>query len=154
MENVGKARIYLTDEAWRGHGKVFDQVRIYASGVVRVSQRKEWKSGFGDDEGETEAVYFAPHSWHRIEPTVAKKFTLWVSDVGYDDEEDWWRLASCLGRDEVEPLARQYLRDHYSRFDEDILVESAFERFAHVGLDDGGERKVAFRWTQMPRDTE
>ena len=147
VEKVGKARIYV--DGGDARGVMFDNVEIHSSGVVRASDRRLWEQEeLGSAEGETKAVYYAPHAWHKIEPETPRNCTLWVSDVEFQAESDWQWVASCLAFDDIETRALRYLEDRYPGFDGLTVLGKAFDRGAHLGLDEG-DRRVRFAWAHM-----
>lgn len=143
MEKVGKAWVYLGDDST---GVVYHDVEIHPSGVLRASNRASQEvTNVGTVQGETKAVYYAPHAWTRVEPVRPRDLTVWVSDVEMQRTDPEWRqLASCVGRDNVNALAMQYLRDSYGDRDDLVkVVEEAFDGGTKFGSVNG-DRTVRF----------
>lgn len=149
MEKLGKASVYFGSDT---RGVVYDDVEIHQSGVLRVSNRASTDvTNLGTAEGETKAAYYAPHAWTRVEPARARDVTIWVSDVHMQQTNPEWRqLATCVGVDDVNARAMQYLRDSYG--DRDSLarvVQEAFNGGTKFGSDNG-DRTVRFACMKLP----
>lgn len=116
-EFIGPAEVTFPD----GRVELFEEVRLYGNGVLRVAAVTRWETdnGYGWCEGEHSVAYLAPGHWAQVKPQI-KAGTLFVRD----DRGVHPNLQKVVGQEaDPERLAQRVSLQQAHRIVVDYLVK-------------------------------
>lgn len=149
LTNLGSGTVHI-----HGNSQKWDQIELYASGVLRVSRRVTWRDSHttASCRAETEVQYYPPGIWTSIAADVPTNGSLVVTS----DRFDAMTLCDCVTEEDAHVAAAEFIERNYQdaeQYTRDIT--KLFDRYSYatsMGLNNGGCDKPTFHFIAKPPD--